>query len=486
MDFIEQTRADRLLKIKKLEEKGVSPYALNSTKTHTISEFLKDFENLENKEVILNGRILSLRGQGAITFFDIEDGTGRVQVYFKEDESAPKLGYDFFQEVVDRGDFIEVSGNAYTTKRGQQSIFLKEWTILTKSILPLPEEWFGIKDDDMRYRSRHLDLLLREDARELFVKKAKFWDTIRSFLKERSFLEVDTPTLELTTGGAEATPFQTHHNDFDLDVFLRISVGELWQKRLMAAGFPRTFEIGKVYRNEGSSSEHLQEFTNAEFYAAYMNFEEGKNLVKELYVTLAQEVFGKTKFTYKDYEFDFSGEWKELDYVSTIEEKTGINVLEATEDDLKNKLKELGVSYEGANRERLTDSLWKHCRKQVHGPAFLVNHPKLVAPLSKEHPDDDRLTKTFQVIIAGSEVGRAHAELNDPTDQRKRFEEQAKLLEAGDTEAMMPDFEYVETMEHGMPPMFGFGFGERFFAILSDVSIRETQLFPLMKPRSKE
>jgi lysyl-tRNA synthetase class 2 len=254
----------------------------------------------------------------------------------------------------------------------------------------------------------------------------------------------------------------------------------------MAAGFPRTFEIGRVFRNEGSSSEHLQEFTNMEFYAAYMNFEEGKKLVQDLYRTCAQEVFGKTTFTYKEYNFDFGGEWPELDYVSTIKEKTGVDVLEASEEDLKEKLKELGVSYEGANRERLTDSLWKHCRKQVHGPAFLVNHPKLVAPLSKEHPDDSRLTKTFQVIIAGSEVGRAHAELNDPTEQRKRFEIQAELLAAGDSEAMMSDWEYVETMEHGMPPMFGFGFGERFFAILSDVSIREAQLFPLMKPRSKE
>lgn len=486
MDFIEQTRKDRLEKVAKLQEKGINPYALTSTRTHTIGEFLDSFDSLGEEKVVLNGRVFSLRPQGGVTFLDIDDGTGRVQVYFKQDESDPKHGYDFFQEVVDRGDFIEVRGVAFTTKRGQQSIFLHEWTVLTKSLRPLPDEWYGLKDDDTRFRNRDLDLLLRENARDLFVKKAKFWDTIRSFLKERKFLEVETPTLELTTGGAEAAPFQTHHNDFDLDVYLRISVGELWQKRLMAAGFPRTFEIGRVYRNEGSSSEHLQEFTNMEFYAAYMNFEEGKQLVQDLYRTLAEEVFGTTKFEYKEYTIDFGKDWEELDYVKTIEEKTGVNVLEASEDELREKLKELGVSYEGANRERLTDSLWKHCRKQVHGPAFLVNHPKLVAPLSKEHPEDDRLTKTFQVIIAGSEVGRAHAELNDPTDQRERFENQAKLLEEGDEEAMMPDWEYVETMEHGMPPMFGFGFGERFFAILSGVSIREAQLFPLMKPKDKE
>lgn len=494
MSFIENVRVERLEKIKKLKEAGISPYALSSSKTHTVDSFLKLFEKssfaglfkkLSKKEVTLNGRVMSLRGQGAITFFDIDDGTGRVQVYFKKDESNPKLSYEFFKEVVDRGDFVEVTGVAYVTKRGQQSLFLKEWTMLTKSLLPLPEEWFGIKDDDERYRKRHLDLLLRENARNLFVQKAAFWDAVRTFMKKRFFLEVETPTLELTTGGAEATPFKTHHNDFDLDVFLRISVGELWQKKLMAAGFPRTFEIGRVYRNEGSSSEHLQEFTNMEFYAAYMNFEEGKELVKQLYKNLAKEVFGKTSFTYKDYTFDFTDEWEELDYVKTIEEKTGVNVLEADEEELKAKLKELKVSHEGANRERLTDSLWKYCRRQVHGPAFLVNHPKLVAPLSKENPDDSRLTKTFQVILAGSEVGRAHAELNDPVDQRARFEKQKELLDAGDDEAMMPDWEYVETMEQGMPPMFGFGFGERFFAILSGTSIRETQLFPLMKPREK-
>ncbi|HXK40061.1 MAG TPA: amino acid--tRNA ligase-related protein, partial [Candidatus Paceibacterota bacterium] len=261
--------------------------------------------------------------------------------------------------------------------------------------------------------------------------------------------------------------------------------GELWQKRLMAAGLPRTFEIGRTYRNEGSSPEHLQEFTNLEFYGAYVSFEEGKRLVTELFRTLAQEVFGTTAFTTRGHSFDLGGVWEELDYVGTVEKMTGVNVLDASEDDLAAKLDLLGVSYEGKARERLTDSLWKYCRKQVSGPAFLVNHPTLVAPLSKAHPDDPRKTLTFQVILAGSEMGRAHGELNDPQDQKRRFDEQKTLIEQGDEEAMMPDDDYVEMMEYGMPPTFGFGFGERLFAFLADKPVRETQLFPLMRPKNK-
>ncbi len=355
--------------------------------------------------------------------------------------------------------------------------------MLSKSIRTLPEKWVGLTDPEERLRKRYLDILGDPNLQELFKKKAKFWDVTRAYLKDRGFLEVETPTLEITTGGAEARPFKTHHNDFDLDVFMRISIGELWQKRLMAAGLPRTFEIGRAYRNEGSSPEHVQEFTNMEFYAAYMNFEDGKKFVQGLYRTLATEVFGTTTFTTRGHTFDLADEWKELDYVSTVEEMTGVNVLESSEEDLKKKLIELGVTFDGTTRERLTDSLWKYCRKQISGPAFLVNHPKLVAPLSKENPADPRLTQMFQVIIAGSEIGRAHVELNDPIDQAARFAAQGELIERGDEEAMMPDMEFVEMMEYGMPPTFGFGFGERLFSFFADKPIRETQLFPLMKPR---
>jgi len=301
-------------------------------------------------------------------------------------------------------------------------------------------------------------------------------------LKRHGFEEVETPTLEVTTGGAEARPFKTHHNDFDMEVYLRISVGELWQKRLMAAGFEKTFEIGRVWRNEGSSPEHLQEFTNMEFYWAYADYRGGMELVKEMYREIALKVFGTTKFTTRGHTFDLQDDWQEIDYVDEIKKHTGIDVLKASKTEMEAKLQELGVKYEGDNKERLTDTLWKYCRKKISGPAFLVNHPLLIAPLSKQI-EGKGVAQMFQPLIAGSELGRGYSELNDPEEQRKRFEEQQKLLEAGDEEAMMPDFEFVEMLEYGMPPTCGFGFGERLFAFLADKPLREVQLFPLMKPR---
>ena len=299
---------------------------------------------------------------------------------------------------------------------------------------------------------------------------------------ENGFVEVETPTLEVTTGGAEAQPFKTHHNDFDLDVYLRISVGELWQKRLMSAGYPKTFEIGRTYRNEGSSPEHLQEFTNLEFYWAYANYEDGMEFVKNLYRHIAIKVFNTTKFTTRGHTFDLADEWVKIDYVTEIKRQTSIDVLSASKAEMEAKLQELGVKYEGDNRERVIDTLWKYCRKKINGPAFLINHPVIVAPLAKKIAGKE-VVEMFQPIIAGSEVGRGYSELNDPEDQAKRFDEQKRLLEAGDKEAMMSDYEFVEMLEYGMPPTCGFGFGERMFAFLADKPLREVQTFPLMKPR---
>ena len=485
MASIEELRKERLKKLEILKEKGINPYPAKTARTHSVGEVLEQFDAFADKEsVVVSGRLIAVRGHGGLIFCDLYDGTGKIQGYLRvEDLGEEKLG--LFEETVDIGDFVELHGTPTVTKRGEQSVLVKDWTMLTKSLHPLPEKWHGLQDTEERLRKRYLDILFDEELRTLIEQKASFWETMRSFLQERGFLEVETPTLERTTGGAEARPFSTHHNDFDLDVFLRISVGELWQKRLMAAGIPRTFEIGRAYRNEGSSPEHVQEFTNMEFYASYMSFEEGKQLVQDMYRTLAKEVFGKTEFTTRGHTFDLASDWEELDYVETVLRITGINVLEASEVDMKKKLEELDVELKGDNRERLTDGLWKHCRKTVSGPAFLINHPKLVAPLSKTNPKDDRLTETFQVILAGSEVGRAHSELNDPIEQRARFDVQKKLIEGGDKEAMMPEWEYVEAMEYGMPPNFGFGVGERFFSFLVDKPIRESQIFPLMKPRDK-
>lgn len=487
MSALEEIRDDRLKKKAALEAAGMASYPSDTGRTHTLGEVLGQFEALlkDDTHITVAGRVMVVRGQGAILFVDLKDGTGKLQAVFKEDE-IDKDAFALFGQCIDNGDFIEVSGTVFVTQKGQQSLLVKEWRMLTKSLLPLPDKYHGLKDEDSRYRKRYLDLLLDDELRELFVRKQQFWRITRNFLSERGFLEVETPTLEVTTGGAEARPFKTHHNDFDIDVFLRISVGELWQKRLMAAGFDKTFEIGRVYRNEGTSPEHLQEFTNMEFYWAYANYEDGMALVKDLYTTLAKEIYGSTSFTHKGLTFDLADEWRKVDYVSEIKEQTGIDVVDASEEEMEAKLQELNATYEGGNKERLTDTLWKYCRKHIAGPAFLVNHPKAIAPLSKSRPENPDTTQKFQVLIAGSEVGTGYSELNDPLDQRARFLEQQRLLEEGDEEAMMMDETFVEMLEHGMPPTCGFGFGERLFAIFENKPIREAQLFPLMRPKDSK
>ncbi len=486
MASLEELRSTRLAKLDILKKYGMNPYPSKVPCTFCLADAKANFEEFEKskREVSLAGRIMAIRGQGAIQFIVLYDGKGKFQAVFKKDEIEENL-FDLFNSAVDIGDFISVTGTFFTTQRGEQSILVKSWTMATKSISPLPEKWHGIKDDDERYRKRYLDILMNDELKDLFIKKAKFWDVTRNFLKENGFLEVETPTLEVTTGGAEATPFKTHHNDYDLDVYLRISIGELWQKRLMAAGFPKTFEIGRAYRNEGSSPEHLQEFTNMEFYWSFADYNDGMKLVRDMYIKIAKEVFGTTKFTTRGHDFDLGDEWKKIDYIEEIQKQTGIDILTASEKEMAKKLQDLKVNYGGQNKERLIDSLWKYCRKNIAGPAFLINHPTIVAPLAKS-VEGKNVVQMFQPIIAGSELGRGYSELNDPIDQKERFETQQKLIDSGDTEAMMADHEFVEMLEHGMPPTCGFGFGERLFAFLADKPLRELQMFPLMRPKSKE
>lgn len=484
MSALEEIRSERMKKLEILKTRGINPYPGTTARTHAIATALTSFDTLSQKEavLVLVGRVLVTRGQGAIVFLDFEDGSGKLQSVFKEDVLGEEL-FRLFKEVVDAGDFIEITGTLFTTEKGQQSILAQNWRMLTKSLLPLPDKYHGLQNEEERFRKRYLDLLTRPELRTLFTRKEKFWDVTRNFMKARGFREVETPTLEVTTGGAEARPFKTHHNDFDIDVFLRISVGELWQKRLLAAGFDKTFEIGRVYRNEGTSANHLQEFTNMESYEAYASYEEGMAMVEELYRTIAREVYGKTEFTTGTHTFDFAHPWPRIDYATEIETQTGIKLETATEETIKAKLKELGVTYDGTTKERLMDTLWKYCRKNISGPAFLINHPKLVSPLAKEVEGQTDATQRFQPIIAGTEVGNGYSELNSPIEQALRFKVQQELLASGDEEAMMPDDEFVEMLEHGMPPACGFGFGERLFAILEDRPLREVQLFPLMKSK---
>ncbi|MBX4181283.1 lysine--tRNA ligase [Candidatus Parcubacteria bacterium] len=484
MASIDEIRSGRLEKLNFLREKGIDPYPAKTDRSISNKEAKDQFVELSSsgKEVVLAGRIMSLRAQGKIIFLDLYDGTAKIQAFLKKGEPISEENFELFEKAFDIGDFAEVSGTLFLTKQNEQTVLAREVRMLSKSLLPLPEKWHGLQDVEERFRKRYLDILSNPELKDLFEKKAKFWDVTREFLKQEGFLEVETPTLEITTGGAEARPFKTHHNDFDLGVLLRISIGELWQKRLMAAGFEKTFEIGRAYRNEGSSPEHLQEFTNMEFYWGYADYKLGMDLVRRLYIKIALEVFGTTKFTTRGHSFDLADDWQEIDYTDEIRRQTGIDLTEASEQDLKDKLDELDVKYEGENLERLTDSLWKYCRKNIAGPAFLVNHPALIGPLAKLNKDG-RTVQMFQPLIAGSEVGRGYSELNDPLDQKERFDIQQKLIERGDEEAMMPDYEFVEMLEHGMPPTCGFGFGERLFAFLVDKPLRETQLFPLMRPK---
>jgi len=485
MSSLEEIRDERLRKRDALVAAGHDPYPTTTTRTHENGQILADQAGFaERAETItLAGRIMALRRHGGSAFADIFDGTGKVQVFFSETAVGTE-SYDSFSNTVDLGDFIEATGEMFVTKRGTYALGVGSWNILTKALQAIPSEHFGIKDEDERYRKRYLDLLLNSEVRDIAYKRAKFWRAVRRFHEERGFLEVHTPTLEITTGGGDARPFATHHNALDVDVYLRISAGELWQKRLMVAGFPKTFEVGRIFRNEGMSAEHLQEYEQCEAYAAYWNFEQMYTFLRECYQYVAQETFGTTRFTIRGYEVDLAGDWPLIDYATEVLRQTGVDIWVASEDDMKTRLPELGVAYSGAdNRERLIDTLWKYCRKNIGGPAILINEPTALSPLAKKQRGDDRIVERFHFIIAGSEVGQGYSELNDPADQRERFMAQQALRDAGDDEAQMADMEFVEALEYGMPPTAGHGFSERLFAFFMDKPIREIQLFPLMKPR---
>ncbi|MES2224513.1 MAG: lysine--tRNA ligase [Patescibacteria group bacterium] len=488
MASIEELRSDRLKKKTLLEEKGINPYPADTGRTDTIAAFIAAFATYESQKntVALAGRIMSKRGQGGITFCDLYDGTGRIQAFFKADE-MDAAAYELFNDTIDIGDFVTITGTAYTTQRGAQSIFVSDWKMLTKSLLPIPDAHYGMKDEEERFRKRYLDILMNEEVKDIVYKRSIFWNTIRQYLLEKSFVEVETPILENTTGGADARPFITHHNALDIDVFLRISAGELWQKKLLVAGIPRTFEIGRIFRNEGISNEHLQDYTQLEYYMAYSDYVEGMEMTKELYCLIAQKTFGKTVFSIRGYEVDFDKEWEIYDFVKVIEDNYGINALDTTLEAIEAALKKHDIAYDpkGMNVERGVDLLWKKVRKTLSGPGFLINVPVYLEPLAKRSRTNGQTVERFQVILAGSEMGKGFSELNDPVDQRSRFEHQQALRDAGDDEAQMADMEFVEALEHGMPPAFGFGLSERLFSFLMDKPVREAQIFPLMRPKSE-
>ncbi len=482
---LEEIRAERIAKLARLTEAGMPAYPARTLRTHTVEDFLKNHSTLERggEVVTLAGRVMSIREHGGSIFVDIFDGM-KGQAYLQKDKLGDEV-YDLFAGTVDTGDIVEFTGTAFNTKRGMASLEVSSWHMLAKSLLPLPDEWFGIKDEDERFRKRYLDILLTKDLTDRIKRRSVFWNTFRSFLLDREFVEVETPVLETTTGGADARPFVTHHNALDMDVYLRISAGELWQKRLMVAGLPKTFEIGRIFRNEGMSAEHAQDYSQIEFYQAFSEYEEGMEMITELYRTVADKVYGTRVFRIKDFEVDLDAPWQRYDFCALIQEEFNIDPLTATAEDVRAVLRAENIPYDenGFNRERGVDILWKQIRKSLGGPGFLINVPVYLETLAKKSSVDPRVVERFQVILAGSEMGKGFSELNDPIDQAERFAHQQKLREAGDDEAQMNDADYVEALEYGMPPTFGFGVSERLFSFLEGVSIREAQIFPLLRPR---
>jgi lysyl-tRNA synthetase class 2 len=501
MPTIEELRKTRVEKLRKLQAAGLLAYPATTKRTHTIGEVLSNFKKLSGgllgkKTIIIAGRIMAKRGQGGLTFVDIFDGSGparnashsdaggKLQAVMKEDKLGPK-GYQFFLDVFDIADFVELKGILFTTKRGEKTLEVQDYKMLSKALLPLPEKWHGIQDIEEKLRKRYLDILFNPEVREMIEKRAIFCNSIREFLINKNFLEVETPVLETTPGGADARPFVTHHNALDLDVFLRISMGELWQKQLMVAGFEKTFEIGRQFRNEGMDAEHLQDYTQTEFYWAYADYNQGMELVEEMYKYIAQKTFGTLKFKIRGFDVDLGKKWEKYDFQSIVQKETGINVFEDSLPEMEKALIKLKINFDknGFNRTRAIDNLWKFCRKKIGGPGFLINTPIEISPLAKRNVKNEKIAQRFQVIIAGSENGNGYSELNNPLDQEERFKEQQKLREQGDEEAQRYDKDFVEALEHGMPPTCGFGVSERLFAFLMDKPMRECQIFPLMRPK---
>ena len=473
---LRQTRIDKL---HKLEQLGINPYPSKITLTGKRVKVSTAKDSL-GKDVMAAGRIWSIRKHGAVTFMDLKDDSSNIQLLFQKkllDDKYSVLG------LLDNGDFLAVNGSVIKTQAGEVTIDVSDFQLLAKSIRPLPSVWYGLKDEEERYRQRYVDILLDDNLKEMFRRKATFWQSMREFLVDNGFLEVETPVLENTAGGADATPFVTHHNALDVDLYLRISMGELWQKRLMVAGFEKTFEIGRQFRNEGVDREHLQDYTQMEFYWGYANYEDSMKLVEEMYKYVVAKTFGTLKFKIGSHSLDLGSEWKKIGYKETLLKETGIDITKAKEEELKKELAHRRADYKKTDeRGRLIDSLWKSVRKNISGPVFLTGHPVEVSPLAKRIENSPEYVERYQVIIAGSELGNGYSELNDPIDQAKRFGEQEKMREKGDLEAQMEDNDFVRALEYGMPPTSGFGVSERLFAILSGKSIRETVLFPLLRP----
>lgn len=475
----------KLEKLEKIKEFGMDPYPEKSERDFKNAEALEKFAEIGDKKITLVGRVRSMRPMGGSAFANIEDESGKMQLFLNKGNMAEEL-FKLFTKNVELGDFVQVTGELFLTKTEEKSLKVVDWKMISKNIRPIPTEHFGIKDEEELLRKRYLDLMTNPETRELFRKKNVFWQTVRTFLAKDGFLEVQNPVFEHTPGGADAEPFITHHNALDQDFYMRISL-ELALKRLLVGGFEKVFEIGRVFRNEGIDRHHLQEFDHMEFYAAYWDLQKGMEFSQNLYKEIVKNVTGGMITEYEGAQIDWSQDFPVVDYFTAFEKETGIDLSgEVTAQDLMKKADELGIKYEKTyGKGRMIDTVYKKTvRQKMIQPCFLVGHPIEVSPLAKSDPKNPNKVLRFQVVAGTAELCNAFAELNDPIDQKKRFEDQMKLREAGDAEAQMIDEDFVEALEYGMPNAFGFGFSERFFAFLMNKSVRECVVFPSVKAKS--
>ncbi|MBS5928014.1 MAG: lysine--tRNA ligase [Clostridium sp.] len=487
--FSEQERLRRE-KLAELKSEGKDPFDVYKVdRTHTSEQVKSNFEKLEGKEVTVAGRIMSKRGQGKVVFSDIHDRDGKIQLFIKIDEVGEEQLKSY--KTFDLGDMVEATGEVFKTRTEEISVKVKSFQLICKSLKPLPEKWHGLKDPDLRYRQREVDLITNPEVKDTFIKRSQIIRGIREFLDNRGFLEVETPILSPIAGGAAARPFITHHNTLDIDMYLRIAT-ELYLKRLIVGGFEKVYDMGKNFRNEGMSVRHNPEFTMIELYEAYSDYNDMMEIMENLAAYVCEKVNGTTKVMYQGTEIDFKPPWRRITMVDAVKEYAGIDFNSIASDEeaqaiAKEKHLEFPKPLNTVTKGEVLNALYEEFAEQhMIQPTFVMDYPVEISPLTKKKRGNEMFTERFEGFVFGREICNAYSELNDPIVQRERFEQQAKERELGDDEAYMIDEEFMSALETGMPPTGGLGFGvDRLIMFLTDSpSIRDVLLFPTMKPQT--
>ena len=487
--FNEQERLRRE-KLVQLQQEGKDPFDVYKVnRTHSSQEVKDNFETLQGKEVTVAGRIMSKRGQGKVVFSDIHDRDGKIQLFIKIDEVGEEALKQY--KTNDLGDWVACTGEVFKTKTGEISVKAKTLELICKSLKPLPEKWHGLKDPDLRYRQREVDIITNPEVKTTFMKRSQIIKGIREFLDNRGFLEVETPMLATIAGGASARPFITHHNTLDLDMFLRIAP-ELYLKRCIVAGFEKVYELGRTFRNEGMSVRHNPEFTMIELYQAFADYNDMMELTENMVAEVCKKVNGTTKVTYQGTEIDFMPPWRRITMVDAVKEYAGVDFKEIKSNEeaqaiAKEKHLEFPKPINTVTKGEVLNALYEEfCEEHMIQPTFIIDYPVEISPLTKKKRGDEMFTERFEGFVFGRELCNAYSELNDPIVQRERFAQQEKERELGDDEAYMIDEEFMSALETGMPPTGGLGIGiDRLIMFLTDsASIRDVILFPTMKPQN--